>query len=45
MDDDDIDEDEINMSELEDLMEDLLMEEEIEDEISYSVVKKFTSNS
>ena len=38
----DSDDDEINMSELEELMEDLSMEEEIDDEISCSAIQGFT---
>ena len=36
------DDDEINMSELEELMDEISLEEEIEDEISTTVVRAFT---
>lgn len=39
----DLDEDEINMSELEELMEDMSMEEEIDDEISEAAVRRVTT--
>jgi len=39
---DSVDDDAINMSELEDLMDEISLEEEIEDEISNTVVRAFT---
>ena len=40
-----IDDDEIDMSALEELMEDLSMEEEIDDTVSLSAVKGYLSNN
>lgn len=40
-----IDDDEIDMSALEELMEDLSMEEEIDDTVSISAVKGYLSNN
>ena len=39
----DLDDDEIDMSELEELMDDITLEEEIEDEISFKLVNQINN--